>query len=65
MMLVHLRIELFYEPYGNFIGTIIIVAVAWEVVVCLEVDRNAVFVTNCLDVTILDCGNGVSGNRQA
>ena len=71
MMLVHLRIELFYEPYGNFIGTIIIVAVAREVVVCFEVDRNAVFgamlfvipgfpfITSGLDIAKMDMRSGL------
>ena len=65
MALLQLLEEGAEQPYGDIISTVVVVAVAGEVTLDLEVSNDTVFVTNALNLCILDSGQGIYNVREA
>ncbi len=59
MVLLHHSEEGLEQPYRNLVGTLVVVAVAWEVALGLELQRESGLVAEDVDFGILDGTDGV------
>ncbi len=64
-MLLHHANECLEQPYGYVVGTVVVVAIAREVALGLELQWEACLVAHDVHLGILDCRNRVDHMREA
>ena len=53
------------QPYSDIVSTVVVVTVSGEVTIDLEVSNDTVFVTDALNLSVLDSGQGVNNVGEA
>ena len=63
-LLLNLVKESLEKPYSDFVSSVIIVTVTWEVTLSFVINNNTVFVSYCLNLSILDSTERVNNVRE-
>ena len=63
-MLLNLIKESLEKPYSDFVSSVIIVTVTWEVTLSFVINNNTVFVSYCLNLSILNSAERVNNVRE-